>query len=78
ARPRPSLVPKIRLAPGENLSRAKGNWPGSPHIAALMAAHDLSPEGEEVIDDALPACQAPLNPPRDGPRLRVLRGGVWW
>ena len=79
-RPRPSLVPKIRLAPGMPLSReGRGDgWPGSPHIAALMAAHDLSPEGEEVIDDALPASERPLNPARNGPRLRPLRGGVWW
>lgn len=68
-RPRPSLVPGIRLAPAR---------PGGGHLAALVPSQDLPLEEGEAIDDALPALSAPLNPARDGPRLRVLRGGVWW
>lgn len=35
-------------------------------------------EGGEDEADRQPACEQPLNPPRNGPRLRPLRGGVWW
>jgi heat shock protein HtpX len=35
-------------------------------------------EGGETEADRLPACAQPLNPPRNGPRIRPLRGGVWW
>jgi len=87
-RPRPSLVPKIRMAPGSHLPRASapGNnsWPGSPHIAALMPelpAADMSDAGQddaESIDDSVPACDVSLNPPQSEPRVRMMRGGVWW
>ena len=87
-RPRPSLVPKIRLTPGPHFPGASGaansSWPGSPHIAALMpglSATDMSdpgPDHTETIDDSVPACDAPLNPPQGEPRVRLMRGGVWW
>lgn len=35
-------------------------------------------EGVEDETDRQPACAHPLNPPRNGPRIRPLRGGVWW
>jgi hypothetical protein len=31
-----------------------------------------------VIDDSEPACDRHLNVPEGEPRLRLLRGGVWW
>ena len=87
-RPRPSLVPKIRPASGPSFPAASGgpkaSWPGSPHIAALMPgppAAEISDAGQdnaESIDDSVPASSAPLNPPQSEPRVRMMRGGVWW
>jgi heat shock protein HtpX len=45
-------------------------------VAALMAV-SASPT-DELVDDSEPACDRHLNPPEGEPRLRVLRGGVWW
>ena len=75
-RPRPSLVPKIRALAHPASSN---DWPGSPHVAALMTAQGL-PEDDpsDTIDDSEPACDTHLNPPQGEPRLRLLSGGVWW
>jgi heat shock protein HtpX len=78
---RPSLVPKIR-ASARRIS-SNDDWPrtppGTPHVAALVAVPDLPPtEADDVIDDSEPACDRHLNMPESEPRLRLLRGGVWW
>lgn len=62
--PRPSMIPKIRPHPGTYL-------PGGAQGFISAANSDLS-------DDTRPACETPLNPPADDPRIRVTRGGVWW
>ncbi|MGI6855512.1 zinc metalloprotease HtpX [Mesorhizobium sp. 1B3] len=49
--------------------------PQAPH--GVFAGHLLL-EAVETEADRLPACAHPLNPPRNGPRIRPLRGGVWW
>jgi heat shock protein HtpX len=84
-RPRPSLVPKIRLTPGPSFPAApKASWPVSPHIAALVSGlpaadmPDASQDNTESIDDSVPACDGSLNPPQSEPRVRMMRGGVWW
>lgn len=46
-----------------------------PH--GMFGGHLLVEAGETEAD-RLPVCAHPLNPPRDGPRVRPLRGGVWW
>ena len=62
-RPRPSLVPRI---------------PQSASLGAqFLVPPKAIPEPEE-IDDSQPACAAHLNRPKSDPRIRVLRGGVWW
>lgn len=60
---RPSMVPRIRMNP--------------PHNA--FGAHFLMGEpGVDARADAPPTCGHPLNPPEGLPRIRALRGGVWW
>ena len=69
--PRPSLVPKIRPQSGPHFLPN-----GASGVNSLMA--DAGAEAADPIDDSVPACDAPLNPPQGGPRLRLTRGGVWW
>lgn len=64
---RPSVVPKIRTTP-----RVGGPHPGGFGASLFLADPPVEP------DDAGPASGRPLNPPQDGPRIRVLKGGVWW
>lgn len=49
----------------------------------LFTPHDifgghLLLQGSETEADLRPACGHPLNEPRQGPRMRPLRGWVWW
>jgi heat shock protein HtpX len=39
---------------------------------------DAGAQAADALDDSVPACDAPLNPPQGDPRLRLTRGGVWW
>ncbi len=38
----------------------------------------INAANSDLADDTRPACEAPLNPAEDSPRIRVTRGGVWW
>jgi heat shock protein HtpX len=75
--PRPSLVPKVGRHPGPSFPTGLRGG-----IAALTDAPPFEPTDDaadlEPIDDELPACNAPLNPPQGNPRIRIERGGVWW
>jgi len=62
---RPSLVPKVRR-------------PESSVAPAMQAHFLLQPPLSLPGADNEPAADSPLNPPRDGPKIRVMRGGVWW
>ena len=67
ARPRlrPSLVPRI----------ARHSGPSLPRLHALV---EDPGQNEAEMDDSAPASDAPLNPPAGSPRIRAMRGGVWW
>jgi heat shock protein HtpX len=91
-RPRPSLVPRVPRTDGRYLPPS--NVPGIAALVGDPPGDDASPSGDDggpssdsrmpvegsprLIDDNLPACDGPLNPPDGNPRLRVMRGGVWW
>jgi len=53
---------------------ARGAGPGGS-MAALM---DAGGEPWEPGDGERPACDARLASPDGDPRIRVMRGGVWW
>ncbi|MEP9374494.1 zinc metalloprotease HtpX [Mesorhizobium sp. KR1-2] len=62
--------PRMRAPSVPHIKPSSGRYFGGPgSFPALFAV--------ETANDA-PACAAPLNPPRDGPRIRILRGGVYW
>jgi heat shock protein HtpX len=68
--PRVSIVPKIRRSSGQS------DFTGLYGVSSLFA----SPEGLSIgdIPEHGPACDKPLNPPLGEPRVRPLRGGVYW
>ncbi len=68
--PRLSIVPKIRRSSGQS------DFDGLSGVSSLFA----SPErfSTDEIPEHGPACDKPLNPPLGEPRVRPLRGGVYW
>ncbi|WP_274626460.1 zinc metalloprotease HtpX [Arvimicrobium flavum] len=64
--PRPSMVPQIRLRRGTS-------WAGLPIMHPLAPFEDEIPAGEGAT-----ACPGGLAAPDGDPRIRVMRGGVWW
>ncbi len=64
--PRPSMVPQIRLRRGTS-------WAGLPMMQPLAPFEEETPAGEGGT-----ACPAGLTAPDGDPRIRVMRGGVWW
>jgi heat shock protein HtpX len=66
--PRPSLVPKIRTA-----AHFDGLHFGGFGTPLLFAEEPL-----ERLDHDAPACDRPLNPAKNGPRMHFHRGAVWW
>ncbi len=61
---RRSLVPTIR-------------GPRHADYASLLGDHPIEPVIDQAVADD-PACERSLNPPANGPRVRISRGGVWW
>jgi hypothetical protein len=60
--------PRLRISTVPHIRPSNDhNFGGPGSFPALFAV-----EGQDGTDDA------PLNPPLDRPRIRILRGGVYW
>lgn len=72
----PELRPILRARPTVPRIRPTGSsyLPGSPPVQPLVElAGDLAGH-----DDNVPACPGGLQKPDSDPRIRFMRGGVWW
>lgn len=63
--PRRSTIPRIPPSGGTY-------FPGSAAMQPLVEM------GDTAVDDTLPCCPGGLAVPEGDPRIRLVRGGVWW
>ena len=78
--PRPSLVPRVpgrsdRPLPGGAGLHGEDSGAGTGRSLRNRTAE---PSDQDRIDDERPACDVPLASPDGDPRIRFMRGGVWW
>lgn len=73
--PAPAALPaRTGASPVPRIPRRGSQEAAHRDIWRRSALAPLDPGGR----DDCPACETPLNPARNGPRIRLRSGGVWW
>jgi heat shock protein HtpX len=76
--PRPAPAPTRASVPTIRPSWRRGEEARYREFSAFMAGRPAAPSPAQGGDTEGPACSRSLALPADGPRIRFLRGGVYW